>query len=176
MIGRSGERGSGISVLAERHDDDEVLLSMTNYLYTIIWFLYDDNNHLFEYGYMFLSNSSYLIICLHKRVIGLISRVFANGPGDQGSIPGRVISKTQKMVLDASLLKTQHYRIRFKGKMEQSRERSGAQLGVIAIEKEVFGSPPTKVTKYLHGLKCLFLFDYNNQLLAQSYLLSGVSI
>ena len=28
--------------------------------------------------------------------------VFANGPGDRGSIPGRVIPNTQKMVLDAS--------------------------------------------------------------------------
>ena len=27
-------------------------------------------------------------------------RVFINGLGDQGSIPGQVISKTQKMVLD----------------------------------------------------------------------------
>ena len=30
--------------------------------------------------------------------------MFANGPGDLGSIPGQVIPKTQKMVLDASLL------------------------------------------------------------------------
>ena len=30
-------------------------------------------------------------------------RVFANGPGDQGSIPCRTTPKTQKMVLDASL-------------------------------------------------------------------------
>ena len=29
---------------------------------------------------------------------------FTNGPEDLGSIPGRVIPKTQKMVLDASLL------------------------------------------------------------------------
>ena len=36
---------------------------------------------------------------------GQMSRVFANGPGDRSSIPGRVILKTQKMVLDASLLK-----------------------------------------------------------------------
>ena len=28
--------------------------------------------------------------------IGLVVRVFANGPGDLGSIPGRVIPKTQK--------------------------------------------------------------------------------
>ena len=49
-------------------------------------------------------------------------RVFANGPGDLGSIPGRVIPKTQKMVLDASLLNTQHYKVWIKGKVEQSRE------------------------------------------------------
>ena len=28
------------------------------------------------------------------RLIGLVGREFANGPGDQGSIPGRVIPKT----------------------------------------------------------------------------------
>ena len=44
-----------------------------------------------------------------------MSRVFANGPGDQGSILGRVISKTQEMVLDATLLSTQHYEVRIKG-------------------------------------------------------------
>ena len=49
-------------------------------------------------------------------------RVFANGPGDLGSITGRVIPKTQKMVLDASLLNTQYYKVRIKGKVEQSRE------------------------------------------------------
>ena len=53
-------------------------------------------------------------------------RVFANGPGDLGSIPGRVLTKTHKMVLDASLLNTQHYRVRIKGKVEQSRKRSSA--------------------------------------------------
>ena len=53
-------------------------------------------------------------------------RVFANGPGDLGSVPGRVIPKTKKMVLDASLLNTQNYKVRIKGKMEQSRERSSA--------------------------------------------------
>ena len=54
--------------------------------------------------------------------IGLGVRVFANGPGDLGSIPGRVIPKTQKMVLDASLLNIQHYKVWIKGKVEQSRE------------------------------------------------------
>ena len=54
--------------------------------------------------------------------IGLAVRVFANGPGDLGSILGRVIPTTQKMVLDASLLNTQHYKVRIKGKVEPSRE------------------------------------------------------
>ena len=58
--------------------------------------------------------------------IGLAVRVFANGPGDLGSIPGRVVPKTQKMVLDASLLNTQHYKVRIKGKVEQSRGRISA--------------------------------------------------
>ena len=53
-------------------------------------------------------------------------RVLANGPGDRGSIPGRVITKTKKMVLDAALLNTQHYNVRIKGKVEQSREWSSA--------------------------------------------------
>ena len=58
--------------------------------------------------------------------ISIMVRVFANGPGDLGSIPGRVIPKTFKMVLDTSLLNTQHYKVRIKGKVEQSRERSSA--------------------------------------------------
>ena len=61
--------------------------------------------------------------CLH---IGLVGRVFANGPGDLGSIPGRVIPKTLKMVLDTSLLNTQQYKVGIEGKVEQSRERSSA--------------------------------------------------
>ena len=51
-----------------------------------------------------------------------MSRVFANGPEDRGSIPGQVIPKTQKMVIDAALLNTQHYKVRIKGKVEQFRE------------------------------------------------------
>ena len=36
-------------------------------------------------------------------LIGLVGRVFSNGPEDRDSIPGCVISKTLKMVLDTSL-------------------------------------------------------------------------
>ena len=60
-----------------------------------------------------------------KQDIGLMSREFANGLGDRGSIQGWVIPKSQKMVLDATLLKTQHYAVQIKGKVEQSWEWSG---------------------------------------------------
>ena len=55
---------------------------------------------------------------------GLVGRVFTNGPGDLGSIPGQVIPKTLKMVLDTCLLNTQRYKVHIKGKVEQSREKS----------------------------------------------------
>ena len=45
-------------------------------------------------------------MCVY-RLFGLVGRMFANGPGDLGSIPDRVIAKTLKMVLDTSLLNTQ---------------------------------------------------------------------
>ena len=45
---------------------------------------------------------------------GRMSRVVTKGPGDRGSIPGRVLPKIQKMGLDTALLKTQHNKIRFK--------------------------------------------------------------
>ena len=43
-------------------------------------------------------------------------RTFSNSLEGQDSIPGRVIPKTQKMVFDASLLNTQNYMVRIKGK------------------------------------------------------------
>ena len=57
-----------------------------------------------------------------------MSRVFTNGPEDWGLIPGRVIPSTQKTVLDATLLNTQHYKVRVKGKVEQSMEGSSTLL------------------------------------------------
>ena len=43
-----------------------------------------------------------------------MSKVFANGLEDWGSILGRVIPKTQKMILDAALLSTQYYKVKIK--------------------------------------------------------------
>ena len=45
------------------------------------------------------------------------------------------------MVLDATLLHTQYYKVRIKSKVEQSRERISRppiHLGVVAIEKGAF--------------------------------------
>ena len=49
--------------------------------------------------------------------------MFANGLGDQGLIPGQVITKTQKMVLDSSLLNTQHYKVQIKRKWSNPGKR-----------------------------------------------------
>ncbi len=60
-----------------------------------------------------VANLTYFILA-----IGLISRVFANGLENRGSILDRVISKTQKMVLGASyLFNTQHYKVMIKSKV-----------------------------------------------------------
>ena len=52
-------------------------------------------------------------------------------------IPGRVIRKSLKkkknMVLDATLLNTQHYKVLIKGKVEQSREWSSDPLYPTAL-------------------------------------------
>ena len=83
---------------------------------------------------------------------------FANGPEDLGSIPGRVMPKTLKMVLDNSLFNTQQYKVSIKGKVDQSRERKSAPLrfGAVAIEKGVFWSPLTPVTSFTFLLNPLY--------------------
>ena len=65
-------------------------------------------------------------------------RMFANRLGDQCSIPGQVISKTQKMVFYASLLNTQHYKEQIKGKWSKS-------------GKEVAPSATPRCSSYLKG-------------------------
>ena len=83
----------------------------------------------------------------------LVARVFAKGMGVCGSITGRVIPKTQKMVLDAALLNTQYYKVQIKGKVVQSRERVvpfPTHLCVVAIEKGAFGSSSTMVANFTY--------------------------
>ena len=86
---------------------------------------------------------------------GLVSRVFANGLGDLGSIQGHVIPKTLKMVLDTSLLKTHQYKVRIEGKVEKSWERSSAlslHFSVVAIKKGAFWLPSTTVANFIFTL------------------------
>ena len=57
------------------------------------------------------------------------------------------------MIFDATLLNTQHYKVRIKDKVEQSRERSrgsAQHFDVVAIEKGALASPSTKVTNLLY--------------------------
>ena len=65
--------------------------------------------HCFAYSLIALSHV--LIQPFHDRsdtrsTFGLVGRVIVNGPGNLGSIPGRVIPKTLKRILDTSLLNT----------------------------------------------------------------------
>ena len=60
------------------------------------------------------------------RSIGLVGRVFSSGLGDLGSIPGRIIPKTFKVVLNTSLLDSQQYIVSIKGKVEQYRKTRSA--------------------------------------------------
>ena len=91
----------------------------------------------------------------------LIGRVFANGLGDLGSIPGHVIPKTLKMLLDSSLLNTQQYKVCIKGKVEQFREKSTAplQLSVVAIEKGAFWLPSITIANFTY-FTCIYVVSY----------------
>ena len=76
---------------------------------------------------------------------------------DWGSIPGQIIPKTQKLVLDASLLNSQHYKnpvyparyVSRVGTAIQSKEKH-LLLHVIGIEEGTFGSLSTTVANYTY--------------------------
>ena len=67
------------------------------------------HTHTHIYIYISMSVCVFVCVCVH---VGLVGREFANGSGDRGSIPGRVIPNTLIMVLDTSLLNTQQYKVR----------------------------------------------------------------
>ena len=71
-----------------------------------------------QYGIIF-----YVYICHFISDPLVESLPIAQETGVQSQV---VIPKTQKMVLDATLLNIQHYRVHIKGKVEQSREKSNA--------------------------------------------------
>ena len=63
----------------------------------------------------------FILVNANDFSVHISKHLFTNSPEDLGSILGRVISKTLKMVLDTALLKIHHYKVRIKGKVEQSR-------------------------------------------------------
>ena len=78
-----------------------------------------------------LSLSIYLSIYLSLSLflslsLSLMGRVLTNDPGDLGSIPGHVISKTIKMVLDTPLLNTQQYKVVSRVKWSNTGKRVAA--------------------------------------------------
>ena len=93
----------------------------------------------------------YFLTNTPRKSMNPLTTVSANGPRDLGSISGRVIPKTFKMVLDAALLNTQQYKVRILGKVEQSWEMSSAP-------------PPTpRCSSYWKG-SLLVVLDYGRKL------------
>ena len=81
-----------------------------------------------------------------------MSRVFTNGLGDQGSIPSQIIPKTQKIVLDATLLNTRYYKVEIKSKVKQSREWSCTlpfTLVYQLMKRQLSGHPQLRSTTLL---------------------------
>ena len=99
------------------------------------YFVFYRNTHEFSSVFFFLFffflfiyfiSLPFLLLFHHLTQNSRIILYFANSPGDLGSILGRVIPKTLKMVLHNSLLNTQQNKVRIKGKVEQSWEKSSA--------------------------------------------------
>ena len=116
-------------VISHRSENIQLMLPLSTEIYACWIFFLPIFIYLFIYLFILLVSGLEIFCKLEEISVilhGRMSRVFTNVLGDQDSIPGRVIPKTQKMVLDAALLNAQHYKVQIKGKVEQSRERSSA--------------------------------------------------
>ena len=60
-----------------------------------------------------------------EKNIRIIAEIMTKGTNET-VIPGRIIPKTFKMVLDTSFINTQQYKVHIKDKVKQSRERNSA--------------------------------------------------
>ena len=119
-----------------------LLFNISNSIYQVFW-CNMNNLHTAEWFQITKNNDN--------PFIGQMSTVFTDGLGDQGSIQGRVIPKTQRMVLDTTLLNTQHYKVRIKGKVEQSREWSSALSYTLVwylLKREPSGYPQLKLPTF----------------------------
>ena len=95
-------------------------------------------------------------------------RVFANGPGDLVQSQVESYQRLKKMVLDASLLNTQHYKVRIKGKVEQSREGvapspthwcSSYRKGSLRVTLD-YGRQLIYIYCYVSSLNSVWYFQY----------------
>ena len=103
-----------------------VLVYVCMYVFMCVWPILSYINSTIADSFVFHKYGNiYIYIYIYIYIV-LVGRVFANDPGDLGSILGRIIPKTLKMILDTSWLNTQQYKVRIKGKVEQSREKSCA--------------------------------------------------
>ena len=110
---RERERESKDSVLSVRHDDDD-----------------DDDDLGGRFSCRLILSKKTLKPCLSslikyasKKICCLYIEKHTMTRETVGSIPGRFILKTQKMVPDTSLLNTQYYKVYIKGKVKKSRKR-----------------------------------------------------
>ena len=91
-----------------------------------------------------------------------MGRVFVSGPGDLRSIPGHVIPKTSKMVLDTSM----QYKVCIKGKVEQSRKRSSVWVGaepsteMQSVNLSILNNYRQQINIKIHGRKYEFHICY----------------
>ena len=90
------------------------------------------------------------------RLIGLVSGVFANGPGDLGSIPGRVIPKTLKLYLIPPCLTLSNIRYAWRVKWSNT-------------GKGVAPSPTPRCSSYWKE-SLLVALDYGRQLYFTIYI------
>ena len=71
------------------------------------------------------------------------------------------------MVLDASLINSQHYNVQIKGKrgIQVKEQLSPLHLGAVAIEKEAFWSSSTTVRQLVYIYIYIYIFmEVNNGL------------
>ena len=117
--------------------------------------------HLYAYSHRHACTNRYMHCCnLDKCTQGQrnlychtdldLGSHFTNGPGNRGSIPGQVIPKTLKMVIDTFSLNTQQYNVHTKDKVENP-------------VKGVVPSPTPRYSSYWKGSFQVAL-DYGCQL------------
>ena len=107
----------------------------------------------------------YIYISIYRYMyFGPAVRVFANGPGDLGSIPGRVIPKTLKWYLIPPCLTLSI--IRYGSRVKWSNPGKGVapplHLGVVAIEKGALGSPSTMVANFIYIYIQIYILTFMN--------------